>query len=692
MNISDNSISGGTHGLAVVWAINSTASHNSIDSSTQWGLVFERGQRCSITDNLVMYSEVGLGLLFNYQAIVERNSLIWNKRGIVLDGDSNGNVIRLNNISSNMGYGIEIMKFNAPYYRVQNNSIYLNSIRDNNGGEIQAYVSNDGNFWDDRASKGNYWSDYEGRYVPPATNDGSIWNVSYGIDGGDFDFFPLVKPPTSQEFIRMTRNHQHVAAANVNYSVQYKVFYSGDSVETLDWTFGSNASWLTFTTDHILKGKPSRSDAGYYWVDLSVTDGMISDHVNFTITVKAVNERPSIVGISNRTVDQWQEFKVDMEAIDDQTALAWSMLEPIGFLTIDRDTGVISGVPGFNDTGTFFVHIMVSDGDLYNTSFFFLTVLDTNDPPYMNESWDSLTLVEDEKRICPLNEMVLDTEGDPLSFSVQGPKGITAIIDDGRLVLDPLEDWTGRLVVPLNVSDGTNSVSLPIKVNVIGVNDPPRDLHITTSTSIFDENGGQVVSANFTDPDPNDIYNVSWYVDGNLVGYGISLNLTLEAGRYNLTMRVTDGKDAFSETSLWITVRAQKDSKIDKKASHYIPVVGFIALILILFAIVVALLTIRKGRLKSRKEEGKLRKEEGSPNLVRRGFIDEGLSGNAVPWLNGDGSGMDDLKMEVLDSEIDLRHDTSRIAKRLKNRERNGDITESEFEEINSVLERIKEE
>jgi hypothetical protein len=43
---------------------------------------------------------------------------------------------------------------------------------------------------------GNYYGDYVSRYVPPATNNGTVWNIPYQINGTNEDLYPLVNVET----------------------------------------------------------------------------------------------------------------------------------------------------------------------------------------------------------------------------------------------------------------------------------------------------------------------------------------------------------------------------------------------------------------------------------------------------------------------------------------------------------------
>lgn len=91
-------------------------------------------------------------------------------------------------ISSNGDYGM-YLEDTSNY-----NEIWHNNIIGNNGGNVQAYDDAGNNYWDN-GSVGNYWDDYEDRY-PSATNDGTVWDTPYEINGTGLaeDEYPQVDP------------------------------------------------------------------------------------------------------------------------------------------------------------------------------------------------------------------------------------------------------------------------------------------------------------------------------------------------------------------------------------------------------------------------------------------------------------------------------------------------------------------
>ena len=124
---------------------------------------------------------------------ISDNTASGNWNGIYLKF-SNDNILLNNTASNNDGYGIEL-------YDSSDNLIYNN------------YWSNTNNAYDDGSNRwnttvtpvttgsniiggpflgGNYWSDYTG----DDTNGDGLGNMSYNIDGSNFDYHPLCPPPS----------------------------------------------------------------------------------------------------------------------------------------------------------------------------------------------------------------------------------------------------------------------------------------------------------------------------------------------------------------------------------------------------------------------------------------------------------------------------------------------------------------
>ncbi|MGA1822822.1 MAG: right-handed parallel beta-helix repeat-containing protein [Thermoplasmatota archaeon] len=549
--VKGNVVSGGRKGIFAGGSRHQII-ENIIDSQEVFGIEIT-GTDIQISDNHLLANSVGIYILLKTEALIEKNNIFGNDVGIYSENDMIANVIRWNNISHSEGFGIDFF-----YDQIKDNSIYENVFYNNNKGGVQARDKGDASLWDDNSSSGNYWSDYGKRYGSSASNNGTVWNIPYVLaDGISRDNYPLVNPPISLSgILRISRDHQREAPVDKDYSHTYRVPYSGDRPENITWSFSTNADWLTFDENHTLKGKPTSSDIGSYWVNISVTDGVLSDFTNFTITVLVKNFAPVITTNDTTSVNQWEKYSVDYDASDDSPILEWRLVTEAAFLSIDSRTGLLFGTPGLHDVGVFQVNVSVNDGELWDVNEFDLTVIDVNDPPMMNRSFTNILMAEDESSTYILSDIFFNYDNDPLDISVGAPENISASINNGMLTIVPGENWYGIGVLNFSVSDGHYDLTFLIDIRIVEINDPPSDLKIIFKNITLKEGGDQIVSASFFDPDIGDDANITWFVNGSVVSYNVTFNLSLPAGIYNLTLRVTDSSGNYTEISVPITVQS----------------------------------------------------------------------------------------------------------------------------------------
>ncbi len=153
------------------------------------------------------------------------------------------------------------------------------------------------------------------------------------------------------------------------------------------WHFSTNASWLAFDFNTaVLNGTPTNDEVGEYWVNLTINDTIEIDFTNFTLTVIDVNDDPAINTTNVEITYEDIIYFVDYNATDIDSppdAQIWSLnTNASSWLSIESDTGVLSGIPTNDEVGVYWVNISVNDTEsgLDHTNFS-LIVLNVNDPP-----------------------------------------------------------------------------------------------------------------------------------------------------------------------------------------------------------------------------------------------------------------------------------------------------------------------
>ncbi|RXF06972.1 Ig-like domain-containing protein [Pseudoalteromonas sp. PS5] len=212
-------------------------------------------------------------------------------------------------------------------------------------------------------------------------------------------------------------------------------------------------------------------------VTVELTDalaGTVSDSI--IIVIKAVNDAPTITGTPVTTVAQGAAYSFTPIGQDvDSTQLTYSVKQNPQWLTIDENTGKLSGTPSNADVGNNEgIVITVSDGELStNLAAFNLTVTNVNDAPTIT---GSPKVQVNEGQLYSFTPEAVDIDGDKLTFTITNkPSWLTIDSDTGTLSGTPGQSnvgTTGEMV--MTVSDGTLQASLEaFSVTVINVNDAP---------------------------------------------------------------------------------------------------------------------------------------------------------------------------------------------------------------------------
>jgi parallel beta-helix repeat protein len=121
--------------------------------------------------------------------------------------------------------------------------------------------------------------------IPTNADIGEFWvNVTITDPGGLLDFHNFTLLVINVGPLILTEDLKY-AVSEVYYCVDYNS--SDDGQGSVSWSLDTNATWLSINSSNgILNGTPTNSDIGYYWVNVTVSDGCgDSDFHNFTLAV-----------------------------------------------------------------------------------------------------------------------------------------------------------------------------------------------------------------------------------------------------------------------------------------------------------------------------------------------------------------------------------------------------------------------
>lgn len=321
--ITNNYFSRNDRGIYLMSSKNNTIADCSFHSNTWGGINLTESDKNVILNCTTYGGWAGIDITSSNGNFFYNNSCDSHYDGIRLHsnfypGKNNYNEFIYNSIIDCTRYGIFIG------CDCHNNSFNNNNFITNNKGGIQGLDSGKNNEWN-TSSRGNYWSDW----TSPDNNVDGIVDKPYNLSGaaGAKDHKPLVKP-TKTFGLPPVITTSAVTTAYVNefYYVKYYATDPDTQTKKFIWNMKTNASWLSFTPNQELKGTPFSSDIGFYWVNITVSDGINIDWSYFELYVSKNTTSPSAGNVI--IVRTGQNYKRIQDAVDDSipddTILVWA--------------------------------------------------------------------------------------------------------------------------------------------------------------------------------------------------------------------------------------------------------------------------------------------------------------------------------------------------------------------------------
>ncbi|MCX7876814.1 MAG: putative Ig domain-containing protein [Melioribacteraceae bacterium] len=267
--------------------------------------------------------------------------------------------------------------------------------------------------------------------------------------------------------------------------------------------------------------------------------------VNGQATVATTNFPPVFDAVSAKTVNEGQELKFTINAVDPEgapvTFAAVSIPQGSSFNTSTKE---FKWTPTYKQSGTYTATFSASDGNSTATLNVSITVIDVNTPPQIN-AIPNKEINEGEQ--LTFEVIATDNEGDDLTYSASNlPTGATFNPTTRIFSWTPTGKQAGNYSVTFSVSDGklTSSVNVNIKVNDVNVApiiQPIPDKTINTGQTL-------VIDIIASDPDGD---NLTYGYAGTLPA-GATFDPTAkkftwkpasnQAGDYQITFFVFDGQ------------------------------------------------------------------------------------------------------------------------------------------------------
>lgn len=199
-----NHVSNGTGISIACCGGNNLVSRNEIKNCSTGVDIYDVQARTVLHDNIITGCREGIHLTFVFDSRVYNNTISNGSTGIFLREDCHDNELSNNTITANNESGIYLLDYSA------DNRIYNNCFNNSINVKTENAV---GNIWNTTQSPeinivggpsmgGNFWANLEGTGFSQVSNDSNsdgICDLPYNVNGSDFDYLPLAKPPSVTE-------------------------------------------------------------------------------------------------------------------------------------------------------------------------------------------------------------------------------------------------------------------------------------------------------------------------------------------------------------------------------------------------------------------------------------------------------------------------------------------------------------
>jgi hypothetical protein len=327
-----------------------------------------------------------------------------------------------------------------------------------------------------------------------------------------------------------------------------------EDAQKLIYTVQNLPAGATFdATSRTLTWTPSFDQSGLYELNISCSDGAFTVNQPLTITVNNVNRPPVIQSIADQTIDENQDFNLqilfsDPDKEDEGKLQLVAANLPAGAVFNDK-SGQLTWKPTYDQAGVYSnITMTVTDlAGLTDQKSFTITVNNVNRPPVI-KPLAKATVAENTPFTITAEASDPDQEDTgKLKFSCDNlPGGSTLDPSTGVFSWTPDFTQAGEYQLNIKVTDSGNlSAGVTLPITVTNVNRKPVVQSVENKT--VDENSNLTFTISASDEDKDD--QLKYSIEGLPKGATINENNGefswtpdyTQAGTYSLKAKVSDG-------------------------------------------------------------------------------------------------------------------------------------------------------
>ncbi len=328
----------------------------------------------------------------------------------------------------------------------------------------------------------------------------------------DVNEAPDVTSSTSQSISENTTIVYTATATDPDAGAPAPVWSITGGVDAALFSIDSSTGEVSFLSSPNFEAPGDAGGNNVYDIEISASDGALSETQAVTITVADVNEAP-VFGFSGPIPFSRPENQADTTFSYPGTAsdpegdpVTYSLAGPDGALfTLNSSSGRIEFVtapdfenPGDTNTdGVYEFTLVASDGSLQDTLDFELTVTDTNDEAPVFSSGPTASVLENQGNLVVYQAIATDADSPTITYSLSGADAalFTVNASTGAVTLTQALDFEsptdtntdGSYEFTVTASDGTLSTDQNVSLSVTDVTSPV--FVGTTDTFVIEGNG-----------------------------------------------------------------------------------------------------------------------------------------------------------------------------------------------------------
>tara|TARA_B100000212_G_scaffold85352_1_gene62121 strand:+ start:189 stop:4841 length:4653 start_codon:yes stop_codon:yes gene_type:complete len=238
------------------------------------------------------------------------------------------------------------------------------------------------------------------------------------------------------------------------------------------------------------------------------------------------------------------------------------------------NSGVITfkSAPNYELKNQYSLTLSVNDGEAIVSQGLIINILDTNDPPIVTGLANAIAYLEGSGANVLTVSASDEDAGASLSYSLGGSDATDFTISNAGVLTfnsPPVFETKNLYSISISVTDGIESVSQALTVNIQNTNSPPIISGLGTSLAFNENATSDVVTVNATDPDSGATVSYSLGgADAGALAISSSGVITFNSppdyetkNSYSITVEASDGIESSSQ-AITINIQDQNDAPV----------------------------------------------------------------------------------------------------------------------------------